>query len=465
MKLGSNRIRYVYLLVALCLAVPLAAAVLLRTDAVQRGIGEALSSVTGMQVKCESFQPGFWSATRMTRLTASNQEGSALSANEVFVKVELLPLLAGQLVFREIRLEGVRLVRIEGHKAVATNTAASIVVNSGPEGDASGGSAKASQDKEGQRLKLLRALRVLSVSEAAVDWQLADGRTKLQLEGVDLRLRLNDEGAGAGEFTASRGKWMDVMQARDLRAVLRFEGNALRVDDIRATCGEGPVAGSGEVNLLSPQPFAFKVNAKDVDLEKMSSELPSLRLSGKAQAGLQIQGSLADDGSWTGTGNLEIVQGKLKGVNLLQMIGQIFQIQEIANFQIKKGLVNLRIADRKIFLDEFLLDGGDLLLAAPGTLDFQRNVALDAKLSVPERLLNGRVAQLLSKGFGAPDEAGLRSIAFQVGGTLEKPSTNLMEKAVGEGLGGVVNQLLGGFLKTRKVEKQEPKEAPAEAPR
>ena len=453
MKLSSNRIRYVSLVAVLLLAAPLVGGMLLRTDAVQSRIREGLSAGTGMQVKCESFQPGFWSATRMTRLTAANQDGSSLSANDAYIKLELLPLLTGGLVFREIRLEGVRLVCIEAHQGQPAQSASS------------GNAVKEPQAKEGQRMKLLKALRVLNITEAAVDWQLADGRTKLQLEGVDFRLRLNDDGVGAGEFTATRGTWMDVVQVRDLRAGLALAGDAVHLEDIRATCGEGPVAGSGEVNLLSPQPFAFRVNAKDVDMEKMSNDLPSLRLAGKAQGALQIQGSLADDGSWTGGGKIEIQEGKLKGVSLLQMIGQIFQIQEIANFQIKKGLVNLRIADRKILLDEFVLDGGDLLLAAPGSLDFQRNVALNAKLSVPERLLNGRVAQLLSRGFGAPDEAGLRSIAFQVGGTLDKPSTNLMEKAVGEGLGGVVNQLLGGFLKPRKVEKQETKEAPAEAPR
>lgn len=389
----------------------------------------------------------------MTRLTASNRDGSSLSANEAYVELELLPLLTGRLVFREIRLEGVRLVCIERPHVPPADPAFLESF------------AKDSQTKDGQRLKLLKALRVLHVSSAAVDWQLADGRTKLQLEGVDFTLRLSDKGAGTGKFEATRGTWMDLVQVKDLRAGLRLEGDAFQVENLRAACGDGPVEGSAEVRLSSPQPFVFRVNARDVDMEKMSSELPSLRLAGKAQGVVELQGCLADDSSWKGEGKMEIQEGKLKGVSLLQMIGQIFQIQEIANFQIKKGLLNLRVADRKILLDEFVLDGGDLLLAAPGTLDFERNMALNARLSVPERLLNGRIAQLLSRGFGAPDASGLRSIAFQVGGTLDKPSTNLMEKAVGEGLGNVVNQLLGGFLKPRKSEKQETKEAPVEAPR
>jgi hypothetical protein len=298
-----------------------------------------------------------------------------------------------------------------------------------------------------------------------MDWQLADGRTKLQVEGADFRLRLNEETSGAGELVARRGTWMDMVQVKDLQAKLRLAEGKLHLESLGAACGEGRVTGSGEIALRLPQPFAFELKATEVDLEKMSDELPSLRLSGSARGGVQLQGTLAEEASWKGEAKLEIQNGKLRGISLLQMIGQVFQMQEIANFQLKQGLVSARIADKKIWLETLQMDGGDLALSAPGTVDFERNVALSAKLSVPEKLLTGRVAQLLSRGFGAPDDRGLRSIAFQVGGTLEKPSTDLLEKVVGEGLGGVVNQLLGGFLKPRKAESAEPKEASKESPR
>ena len=401
----------------------------------------------------------------MTRLTASNSGGSSLSANEAYVKLELLPLLTGRLVFREIRVEGLRLVCIEPPRP-----------QGGESGARAGESASGPQEKNpnetngsnglgnavARRLELLKTLRSLTVANASMDWQLADGRTKLQMEGVALSLRLNDKNAGSGELTVNRCTWMDVIVLKAGRAEMKLADGTLRMETIKAGCGEGVVSGSAEAALLSPQTFALRLNADDVDLEKMSDELPNLRLSGKAQGALQIEGSLVDEASWKGGAKLEIRDGKLRGVNLLQMLGQIFQIQEISNFQIKQGVAKVRIAERKMWLDELKLDGGDLSLSAPGTLDFERNLALNAKLSVPERLLNGRVAQLLSRGFSAPDGAGLRSIGFQVSGTLDKPSTNLMDKVVGEGLGGVVNQLLGGFLKPRKVEKTEQKEASTE---
>jgi len=454
------------------MAAPLVGGILLRTETVQRRIREGLSLGTGMKVKCESFQPGLWSATRMTRLTASGQDGSSLSANDAYVKLELLPLLTGRLVFREIRITGVRLVCIEplGPAGAARGSATAAQAgepspNQTSPGHESPADSELFKNLRAGRVSLLKTLRALTISDAAIDWQLADGRTKMQMEGMDLQLQLDEAGAGTGAWTAARGTWMDLVQVKDLQANLRLAAGTLNIEEIKAACGEGGIRGAAEFAFDAPEPFSFHLEAAEVDLEKMSEELPSLRLSGKAEGGLWMHGMLAEEASWTGGAKLGITNGRLKGVGLLQMIGQVFQIQEIANFQVRHGLASLRIADRKIWLDALTMDGGDLLLSAPGTVDFQRNLALDAKLSVPDRLLNGRVAQLLSRGFSGADEKGLRSIAFQIAGTIDKPSTNLLDKVVGEGLGGVVNQLLGGFLKPRKAEKTDSKEPSTEAPR
>ncbi len=461
MKLGSNAIRPAIRLPALLSALLLAlisvllmalvlgglvGGILLRTDAVQKRIGEAFSSGTGMVVKFESFSAGFWSA-RLKNLTASDQEGDALSTKEVYAKLELLPLLTGRLVFREIRLNGVRLVRIEASRVAAAEEPVRVPVDAAADSER--------KKREANRVVFLRALRSLQVSDAAVDWQLADGRTKLQLEGVDLQVRMDAHGGGGGEVSILQGSWMEMVRFKDVRSGLRLHDGVLEAEGLEAACGEGLVKGAAQLALEPPQMFSCRVEATDVDLEKMSAELPTLRIAGKARAAFQMQGAASEDASWTGTAKLEVEEGKFKGISLFQMLGQIFQIQELSNFRVRQGLVSLRIAEKKIWLDELHIDGGDLALSAPGTVDFRRNLALNAKLVVPERLLNGRVAQMLSNGFSAPDAAGLRSIVFQVGGTLDKPSTNLMEKAVGEGLGGIVNQLLGGFLKPKKAEKTE----------
>ena len=483
MKLRSNAILCVILVAVLCLSAPFAIRILLRTEAAQKRIAATISAATGLQVSYEAFEPSLWSESRITRLNASNHNGASVSVKEAFVTIDLRHLFQKQFFVRSIRLEGAHIAYVEpsnassSHPPTATGNGPSEVAENPPAVDG--------KVPLGERISQLSALRSLRITDSSIDWHLADGRSKLRVDGLDLQLAASPEtgsekgpgstpngtlqAAGSDTTTsgtghASRITCADAFLATNLRARITIANNEVRFGDIQAACGEGSVLGEGKIGMLAPQPFSLRVDATNVDLEKMSAELPSLRMAGSAQGNVMLEGSLFEDATWRGNAKLQVEEGRFKGVSVLQMLGQVFQIQELSNFKIRRGAASLRIADKNLVLDELQLDGNDIVLSAPGNIDFQRNLTLNAKLTVPEKLLNGKVMQLLSGGFSAPDEAGLRCITFQVGGTLDRPSTNLMEKAVGGGLGGVVNQLLGNFLKGRKVEKPAPKEAaPVEA--
>jgi hypothetical protein len=155
-----------------------------------------------------------------------------------------------------------------------------------------------------------------------------------------------------------------------------------------------------------------------------------------------------------------------KGLGVLQMLGQIFQVQELAQLRARKAHSQVRIADKKVSLESLQIDAGDIQLTAPGVIDFKRALSLQAQISLPAQMIRGKALQLFDKRFSPADGAGRRSLAFQVTGTMGKPQTDLLDKLVGDNLGavvggalgGVVDQFLGGFLKPRKPAKPEVEE-------
>ncbi len=448
MKPGFKVTHFLLTLCLLLLAVPVVTGILLRMHAVQQRISDSFATAMGMEVRFEEFHPGLVSGLRMSRLTATNKRGDSLAVREVFAKLKVLPLLTGHLVFSEVALDGVRLVKMDQPEK-SDNAGTPVVPAFGTD------PARGSSDL--RRLKLLHAVRSVKISDAALDWMLVDGRAKLQLEGVNLLFSKDDSGAGEGELRVDRGSWMEVVQFRDLQSAVTLASEKLKLSGIQARCGGGVLGGGAELVLSEGRTFAMDLAATGVDLGAMSEELPRLKLAGRAQGGLKLQGALADLSSWTGGGQVAILDGKFKELSLLQALGQVFQIQELTNLKVKEAKMQFNVSEAKVQFQELSLVGGDIVLVAPGTMDFNRNLLLNAKLTVPERLLTGRVSQMLGRGFSPVDEAGLRSIAFQVTGTLDKPSTDVVEKVVGDGLGGVVGQLLGGFLKSRKTDRQEAK--------
>jgi len=428
----------------------------LRSSLVQKSVARNLSKISGMEVRFESFQPGIFTRSKMSNLTATNSQGDSLSAREAKARISWLPLLSGHLVFREIAVTGVRLVRVEHTPATAgqPQPASPAPATSGSERPRQTTPADP-QPLDPHKARLLKGLRLLKVSDTSVDWQLSDGRTKLQLEGVDLLIDMEASGEGSGELRVGAGTWMELIRFTGLKAALKISENGLTITELDSNCGTGKITGTGTARLAAPQAFQLQLNAAGIDLAAMTAELPSLRLTGGANGSLQLAGNLTDDASWSGKTELGVKEGSFKGLTILQMLGQLFQVQELANLKVKEAKLHASIGGRKIMFDEFLLHGGDIVLSAPGALDFDRKLDLHATLKLHERLLGGRALQLIGPSFSAPDPEGLRSIAFQVAGSLEKPSTNLMEKVMGEGLGGMINQVLGGFLKPRKNEAKE----------
>ncbi len=402
-----------------------------------------------MEVRFEEFSPGVWSATRLSKLKASTPSGLSLSAREVMLRIQPLYLLGGRIVVSELKMDGLRVVKMESSEA-----GPAVDSSAGENRSTGGGWVGAKRDT------LLRALRAVQVTDAALDWVAADGRTKWQLEGAELQFNPDSSGGGSGFFKARLSTWMEAVQLKNIEGGLLLRESQLSLEDIQASCGGGGVRGSAELRWKDRYPFSLEFSTQGVDLEKMTEELPSLRLAGQARGGLRLEGDAEQAETWRGTAAVDLQEGKFKGVNVLQMIGQIFQIQEITNLKVREGRLRARIEDSKVHLDEIHLDAGDVVLSAPGSLDFKRNLALNAQLSLQQRLLSGRISQMLGNSFSPADDTGRRSIAFQVAGSLDKPTTNLLEKVAGEGLGGVVSQLLGGFLKPRKSENREPEGVP-----
>jgi hypothetical protein len=306
-----------------------------------------------------------------------------------------------------------------------------------------------------RQAQLLGALRLVNISNLSLDWQLADGRTKVAVEEANAQLEVDRSGKGTGVLHVRAVSWMEFVRCTELSAGLTLSDDVLGIRELQASCGSGSIRGSADVALTGSRRFNIQLNATNVDLEKMTVDLPSLRLSGNAEGNFRLEGPLLEDAGWTGIAQLQVKEGFFKGLSIFQMLGQLFQIQELANLKVRDAKLTAKIAGRQITLEEFLLQSPDIVLSAPGVLGFDRKLSINATLKLQERLLGSRLLQMIGNSFSAADAEGRRSIAFQVGGTLEKPSTNLMEKVVGEGLGGVINQVLGGLFKTRKSESKD----------
>lgn len=461
----THLIRLVTAAVVLGILVPLPG-VFLRSSAVQRKFRDALAKSTGMEVRYEKFLPSLLGSTRFENLTAKNALGDSLSAKQVAVDTSLARLLQGRVVIRNLEISDARFVRVEPSPGSSPNPAVATIrplfPASTPEAPAPSQEGPHPSGSSQSAAKLFRTIRRVSVSNLTVDWLQASGRSRLQVGGIKLNFDSKDGSTGSGQVSVQQGVALETLPFSNLDANLKLAEGKLSVENLEAGSGGGRITAAASLELQPAGAFNARLQVREVDLDQVSQEVPSMKLSGIAAGQLELRGTLGDTATLGGAGELRVENGMFKGLGLVQMLGQVFQVQELANLKAREAKTTLRVADKKIWLEGLQIDGGDIQLSAPGWIDFDNNLSLEARLALPERMLQGKIAQSLVPRFSPPDSAGRRSLPFQISGTLDKPRTDLLDKLVGDNLGavvgGVMEQVLGGFLKPRKTAKPAGKE-------
>ena len=117
-----------------------------------------------------------------------------------------------------------------------------------------------------------------------------------------------------------------------------------------------------------------------------------------------------------------------------------------------------------VTIDELILRSPNIRLTASGTVAFDGRLKLDSQLAINEKI-RGQLFKAIRQNFQPINEPGYSAIDFQVGGTIDRPSTNLMDRLVGRDLSSMINSFFGGGKKERakKKKKQMEEAAPATA--
>ncbi len=424
---------------ALFVTALLVGAGLLHSTLMQSRIQEQLSRVLRMEVRFESFRPSIFGATHLGAFTASGVGGDSLSAREIVLSLRLFPLLRGRIVFSSLEVADLRFVKLEQEVVLSSQGAA----GKPPESPAK---VLAAPQKNP-----LRDLGDVKVTNAVVDWLGANGRSKMQLAGVNVSIAPVGDGGSEGELRIQQCNFFETIALTGVETRLVFSDDTLSAKGFTAKCGGGLVEGDGEFGIRGVQPFTLRLSGAGMDLSAMSQELVAVRLSGAAEGALECKGSWVDQASWVGGGRLEVRNGTFPRVEFLQTIGQLFHIQELAALKLRLGEVRFRVGEGYVWLDQCRLDGGDVVLAVPGKIAFGGALDLNSQLSLPESALGGKLGQIFGDRFSPTDPEGRRSVAFHVTGTVERPKTDLMERVVGGDLGKVVGGVLEGLFKPRKA--------------
>jgi hypothetical protein len=176
-------------------------------------------------------------------------------------------------------------------------------------------------------------------------------------------------------------------------------------------------------------------------------------VQGSLDGMLEASGKTADPNALTGTGEISLRDGQLQQYSLLVALGQILQIEELTQLRLNQAAAKYHLSPGVVNVDELVLRSPNIRLSATGTIGFDGKLRLESELAIDEKI-RGRLFQPMRDNFQPISEPGYSAIAFHVGGTIDRPNSNLLERMVGRDIKDFVSGLFGG----KKSKKKKPAE-------
>jgi hypothetical protein len=245
-----------------------------------------------------------------------------------------------------------------------------------------------------------------------------------------------------------------------LQSPFSYEPDVLELSKISAQVGGGQIAGHFAIQTeAEDSPFTASLSFRDVQADQIIVDAggPQGMVQGKLEGNFEASGETVHPNALTGHGAIFLRDGQIRQYSLLVALGRLLQIEELMQLHLQQAEAKYHITPGVIDIDSLVLRSPNIRLSATGTVTFGGKLKLDSQLAINDKI-RGQLFKMVRDNFAPSKEPGYYALDFQVGGTIEHPKTNLMDRLVGRGLQDFLNGWLGGGKSKKK------KTAPAETP-
>ena len=307
--------------------------------------------------------------------------------------------------------------------------------------------------------RLVTEIRRINLQRGDFRFLDRSGKLVAAFENVGLRSLMRDPTTLHGRATVEKISLRDLFFLQQLTTPLHYEKGKLEFSQITARAADGEITGRFSMeSQIEDSPFSTEVRFRNVQADRLIAEAGGQAgiLQGKLEGNFQASGKTADADALAGSGEIILNDGQVKQYPLLVAIGQMLQIDELTQLHLDQAGAKYHISPGIVTIDQLDLRSSNIHLSATGTVSFSGKMHLDSRLSINDKLYD-RLFKPIRANFQPSDEAGFYAVDFQVTGAVDRPKTNLLEKAMGGGIKDLLNNILRGKTdRPRKKKSAEP---------
>src|SRR5437868_8163565 len=304
-------------------------------------------------------------------------------------------------------------------------------------------------------------VRRVSIKNGTFSFLDRKGALLASFKGLDFRTNIRSESALHGDAQVARISLQDRFFLEQLRSPLRYEPDVLELSKISGRAATGGINGYFAMQPeAEDSPFTTSVKFHDVLADQIVENAggPKGMVNGKLEGSFQASGKTADPSALIGNGEIFLRDGRIQQYSLLVLLGQVLQIEELKELNLEQAEAKYHLSPGSVTIDELILRSPNIRLTASGTVGFDGKLKLDSQLAINDRI-RGQLFKAIRENFQPTNEPGYSAIDFQIVGTVERPSTNLVERLVGRDLSSMINSFFGGKRDRPKKKRKQVEEA------
>jgi hypothetical protein len=466
-------------ILALLSALLLAVNLYVQSQGTQARIEEELSQRLGTTLRIQRISVTPWWGLKLRGITIPQSDAAIgrdfLHADTFRLRIRLMSLFARELVIKEVSLVNPTVVwaqnkdgkwripsapNIDEQPAAAITEAPPAVA---PPPAAAASLAPAAVTASPTSSSFTPEVRRVTLANGNFHFLDAKQRPVAAFEGLRFKSSFRRTAELRGNASIAKISLRDRFFLEELQSPVKYDAAQLEFSEIKAAAAGGEITGRFAMQQAEPgSPFEAKVNFRDLEADRIVTDAggPKGMVHGRIEGMLEAQGKTAAPNALAGVGEIYLRDGQLRQYTLLVALGQLLQIEELAQLRFEQAHVKYHITPGVVMIDELLLSSANIRVAAHGTVDFNGRLRLDSQLAINDRI-RGQLLRGMQESFRPTDEAGFTAVDFKISGSVEKPKSDLMGKLVGRDLrdlGGVIS----GFLGRGKKPKKEAAPAPVE---
>jgi hypothetical protein len=472
-----------------------------QSQGAQGKIQQELTRSLGVPLKIRNMSVTPWGGLELSGITipqtVSVGPKDFLKARTFRLRVRFLSLFSRRLVIKEVslvapkvmwpqntegkwRLPDTRAARVKtgstnrapaappsepGTELVQANTTAAVT-NSATVPSSPKVTVKDEPPEREPKLAVAPEVRRVTVKDGDFTFLDQTGKLVASFSGVDFRTNIRSAQALRGDAKVNRVSLGDRFFLDQLRSPIRYEPDVLELSKISARVAEGEVNGYFAMQPeTEDSPFTTSVNFHDVLADQIVENAGGAKgiVNGKLEGSFQASGKTSDPEALVGQGEISLRDGRVQQYRLLVLLGQILQIEELQELHLEQAEAKYHLRPGLVTIDELVLRSPNIRLTSSGTVAFDGTLQLNSQLAINDRV-RGQLFKAIRDNFHRTDDPRYSAIEFQVGGTVERPSTNLVEQVVGRDISSMLNSFFGGKKDRPKKKKKAVEDAMTAVP-